>query len=371
MKSTLLTLVTIGAASQFASAQITPMTDPSGAALIARLFENSGVSAGAVQGNSVQFVGQVAGGTQSGLLSGLVIHGAGGTSQTLGSGVVLSSGLVHAIPTTNTTWAWSNITHTGGNNYFRDFPAQTGTTRHGGRLQEHDENEITFDLDVPEGVVGVSADFVYASEEFPEWSGTGYADGFAFIVDNVNYARLPDGRPVSLLSQNDNVHFMTNGDSMDAAVPRVLDMEYDGATRILELTAPLQPGHRQTFTIVVADTGDEIYDSAVFLSSLRFITGTTPPTDDDCHVHVRHHSSDDDSYVEFGAVTGSACDSIDFNADGLFPDTADIDDFLSVFSGGACPTGACGDIDFNNDGLFPDTSDIDSLLSVFSGGACL
>jgi hypothetical protein len=28
----------------------------------------------------------------------------------------------------------------------------------------------------------------------------------------------------------------------------------------------------------------------------------------------------------------------------------------------------CGDIDFNNDGLFPDTLDIDSLLSVFSGG---
>ncbi len=68
---------------------------------------------------------------------------------------------------------------------------------------------------------------------------------------------------------------------------------------------------------------------------------------------------------------GSGCDSIDFNNDGLFPDTADIDDFLSVFSGGPCSTGTCGDIDFNNDGLFPDTLDIDSLLSVFSGGACL
>ncbi len=65
------------------------------------------------------------------------------------------------------------------------------------------------------------------------------------------------------------------------------------------------------------------------------------------------------------------CDSIDFNGDSLFPDTADIDDFLTVFSGGACSTGSCGDIDFNNDGLFPDTADIDSLLSVFSGGPCL
>ncbi len=67
---------------------------------------------------------------------------------------------------------------------------------------------------------------------------------------------------------------------------------------------------------------------------------------------------------------GSTCDPIDFNNDGLFPDTQDIDDFLTVFSGGPCPTPSCGDIDFNNDGLFPDTTDIDSLLRVFSGGAC-
>ncbi len=67
-----------------------------------------------------------------------------------------------------------------------------------------------------------------------------------------------------------------------------------------------------------------------------------------------------------------ACDSIDFNNDGLFPDTLDIDDFLSVFSGGPCSNDPnCSDIDYNNDGLFPDTLDIDSLLSVFSGGPCL
>mgnify|MGYP000986074210 CR=1 FL=1 len=68
------------------------------------------------------------------------------------------------------------------------------------------------------------------------------------------------------------------------------------------------------------------------------------------------------------------CDSIDFNNDGLFPDTTDIEDFLSVFSGGPCstaPVPGCNDADFNNDGLLPDTLDIESLLSVFSGGPCL
>jgi hypothetical protein len=65
------------------------------------------------------------------------------------------------------------------------------------------------------------------------------------------------------------------------------------------------------------------------------------------------------------------CDFLDFNRDGLFPDTQDVDDFLAVFSGAPCSNDPnCGDIDFNNDGLFPDTQDINALLSVFSGGPC-
>jgi hypothetical protein len=69
--------------------------------------------------------------------------------------------------------------------------------------------------------------------------------------------------------------------------------------------------------------------------------------------------------------TGSGCDSIDFNNDGVFPDTTDINDFLSVFSGGPCSGDPlCNDIDFNNDGVFPDNADIDSFLSVLSGGSC-
>ncbi|MFO0831141.1 MAG: hypothetical protein U0637_04760 [Phycisphaerales bacterium] len=70
-------------------------------------------------------------------------------------------------------------------------------------------------------------------------------------------------------------------------------------------------------------------------------------------------------------VAGPTCDTVDFNGDGLFPDTADIDDFLAVFSGGACSNDPhCGDVDFNNDGLFPDAFDIEVFLTVFSGGAC-
>jgi hypothetical protein len=35
---------------------------------------------------------------------------------------------------------------------------------------------------------------------------------------------------------------------------------------------------------------------------------------------------------------GTVCNTdIDFNSDGLFPDTLDMDAFVSVFAGGPCP----------------------------------
>jgi hypothetical protein len=64
------------------------------------------------------------------------------------------------------------------------------------------------------------------------------------------------------------------------------------------------------------------------------------------------------------------CDSLDLNNDGLFPDDADLLDFLSVLAGGPCSTQACGDIDFNNDGLFPDDTDLLAYLRVLAGGSC-
>ncbi|HEX2836902.1 MAG TPA: hypothetical protein VHN77_02115 [Phycisphaerales bacterium] len=101
-----------------------------------------------------------------------------------------------------------------------------------------------------------------------------------------------------------------------------------------------------------------------------------PTTNMDFISRVGLYTNDGEDIVR-GAIEiipdGPACDSTDFNQDGLFPDTMDIDDFLSVFSGGLCSDGTmCNtDTDFNNDGLFPDTMDIDSLLSVFSGGPCI
>jgi hypothetical protein len=67
---------------------------------------------------------------------------------------------------------------------------------------------------------------------------------------------------------------------------------------------------------------------------------------------------------------GQVCNDLDFNNDGLFPDDADLVEFLTVLSGGACSTGDCDSIDFNNDGLFPDDNDLVTFLRVLAGGEC-
>jgi hypothetical protein len=68
--------------------------------------------------------------------------------------------------------------------------------------------------------------------------------------------------------------------------------------------------------------------------------------------------------------TPPACDDIDFNGDGIFPDNQDLVDFLLVFSGAPCPTSTCNDTDFNNDEIFPDNADLVTFLAAFAGQPC-
>ncbi len=67
-----------------------------------------------------------------------------------------------------------------------------------------------------------------------------------------------------------------------------------------------------------------------------------------------------------------ACDSIDFNNDGVTFDPQDFDALLSVYAEGPCipQTANCNDIDFNNDGISFDPCDIESFLSVLAEGPC-
>lgn len=167
----------------------------------------------------------------------------------------------------------------------------------------------------------------------------------------------------------------------DTIPPERMEISYITLTR----ETPAVPGSVEGFTLTVGSNGTWHRHLDYTLLS---------PASDGVYLLSLEIFSDDSAimssapfWIVFGQNSGSsqlaaatqwvrdhllvqACSDIDFNNDGLFPDTADIDDFLTVFSGGACSTGTCDPIDFNGDNLFPDTLDIDNFLAVFSGGSC-
>ncbi len=69
-----------------------------------------------------------------------------------------------------------------------------------------------------------------------------------------------------------------------------------------------------------------------------------------------------------------ACDSIDFNNNGVFPEDQDVVDFFDVLAGGqpeTCDqTLGCNDLDFNNNGVFPEDQDVVDFFNVLAGGTC-
>jgi hypothetical protein len=77
---------------------------------------------------------------------------------------------------------------------------------------------------------------------------------------------------------------------------------------------------------------------------------------------------DDVTLSEPACVRPPACDDIDFNNNGVFPEDQDVVDFFNVLAGASCA--ACNDLDFNNNGAFPEDQDVVDFLHVLGGGEC-
>lgn len=130
----------------------------------------------------------------------------------------------------------------------------------------------------------LSFDYIFSSEQYlsnPNSNQCGYSDGFAFLVkeaDNTsatytNIALIPN---TNLPVKVPNVRARTNncpesyvqyfGGFNDRNHPT----NYNGQTKVLTARAQVTPGVRYKFKLVVADQGNEKYDSAIFLSASSF-----------------------------------------------------------------------------------------------------
>lgn len=110
--------------------------------------------------------------------------------------------------------------------------------------------------------------YVFGSEEYPEYVNSGYNDAFAFYVSGPgitgqpNIAKLPG---TSTFVTIDNVNSGAN--SQYYVANSGSSIEYDGYTSGLTAWTLVQPCQTYHVKIVIADAGDCVFDSGVFLEA--------------------------------------------------------------------------------------------------------
>lgn len=122
--------------------------------------------------------------------------------------------------------------------------------------------EFSFIVDNP-NISSVSFDLVFGSDEFPEFSNSNFVDVAGVIVNGENVALFNNEptQPLSIIDENLNVgNFIDNSGNS-------LPIEYDGVSPVLKISASVEQGEN-TIKFGVADTGDSIYDSGLFIANL-------------------------------------------------------------------------------------------------------
>ncbi|MGV6862344.1 MAG: choice-of-anchor L domain-containing protein [Putridiphycobacter sp.] len=192
-----------------------------------------------------------------------------GTNSNIGmaSGVILSSGNVNNAPGPN------NTAGTG------DDLGTSGTAQMDGLAGVNTQDAITLQFDFEVQSDFIQFQYIFASEEYPEYAppnSSAFNDVFAFfisgpgIVGEENIALVPGtSNPVTI----NNINPVTNSQYyIDNAGGSTV--QYDGWTTVLTAERQnLTPCNTYTMKLVIADAGDGIFNSAVFLLENSFIQG--------------------------------------------------------------------------------------------------
>lgn len=126
--------------------------------------------------------------------------------------------------------------------------------------------------------------YVFASEEYNEYTNTTFNDVFAFFLDTTNIALIPGTTtPVSVNNVNggnpygtnaSNSQYFNNNDLSDGGP--FFDIEYDGFTDVFTAQAFGLGAGEHHIKLAIADSGDYVLDSAVFIQGGTFSDEPTP-----------------------------------------------------------------------------------------------
>ena len=183
----------------------------------------------------------------------------------------------------------------------------------------------------------ISFDFVFFSEEYcsPTVGGPNGNDAFGFFLEGPlgreNIARLPGTDElinVSTLNHVitpdlfvDNVlpgDFLFSCTGIDPPAERLNSIAYNGFSRVLTAKAAVVPCEVHTLKFVVADAGDDVLDSGVFLGAGSFTAGLIGDPE----------PSVSGDFVELSTVEG--CDTASLTFERLFATPAELAQPLKV-----------------------------------------
>lgn len=185
----------------------------------------------------------------------------GGGLQGIGAGILLTSGTTPGFINDNTSFGVDNM--------LPGDAALDAVVNTVFQTQSFNATKLTFSFTVSDpAATSVSFDLVFGSEEYPEWVDS-FVDVAVVMVNGVNVALFnhDPNHPLSVISPNLAAGYFV--DNANGALPT----QYDGVSSLLKFVAPIHSGVN-TITIAIADTGDGILDSGIFVSNLS--AGTTP-----------------------------------------------------------------------------------------------
>jgi hypothetical protein len=196
----------------------------------------------------------------------------GGASVGLGidQGIILTTGKAASAPGPNSSVSTTTINNVTGDASLTTLAGAGSTT--------FDASVLNFNFTTDTGNVLVN--FVFASEEYPEYVNQGFGDVFAFYIDGVNIALVPGTTtPVSI----DTINNGLNNSGVSAQNPSLYipnpagaaGLQYDGYTTTMTAQALGLSAGSHTIKIAIADVGDAQYDSAVFLQTKSFSSTAT------------------------------------------------------------------------------------------------
>lgn len=175
----------------------------------------------------------------------------------LQSGVVLSTGRVANIPGRNIK---DNLMINGS-----DLNTDFGPQGEAGDLTQLD---LSFFAD--SRAEKLFFEYVFGSEEFPEFGGSQFNDSFELLLNGQNLAKLSDGKAVTINN------LVPNADNRSTDHPDYINnptvtglaasiIKLDGFTKVLGFEGLLKQNQTNVLSIRIKDVGDGNLDSAVFI----------------------------------------------------------------------------------------------------------